>query len=271
MNEIKLTPVSNMDEATLKGIRYLVSDIDDTLTLESYFPAHVYVSLERMRELGVKVLLITGRPAGWCDMIARFLPVDAVVGENGSFYFANHQGRIERVWVDDARTRAANLAKITLWAEQIVSEFPGTALAQDNPFRATDVAVDFCEDVPPLSLEVAEAIKQRFEDFGATAKVSSIHVNAWIGQYDKLTMFERMLGEQFGETLDQALPHAVYTGDSPNDAPMFARFPYSVGMNSVTRYDMPPSDLPTYVTKGDGADGFAELAMRILAAKEKPA
>ena len=33
---------------------------------------------------GKLVIPITGRPAGWCDHIARMWPVDAVVGENGT-------------------------------------------------------------------------------------------------------------------------------------------------------------------------------------------
>lgn len=259
-----MNPFVEFPPRELANITYLVSDIDDTLTLNGVLPAAVYSSLEQMRAKGIKVILITGRPAGWCDMIARFWPIDAVIGENGSFYFMPKNGNIKRVWVDEPKTRQANLQRLEKIANQIVTEFPGSALAEDNPFRATDVAVDFAEDVPKLPLSTADQIRARFEELGATAKVSSIHVNAWIGKYDKLSMFERLLASEYGSMVDELLRCAVYTGDSPNDAPMFRRFPLSVGMRSVANYTMPKADLPGFVTLGDGADGFMEVARKIL-------
>ncbi|PHR62027.1 MAG: HAD family hydrolase [Robiginitomaculum sp.] len=264
-----MNPFDEFPAREMANLSFLVSDIDDTLTLGGVLPAAVYTALETMRAIGIKVILITGRPAGWCDMIARFWPIDAVVGENGSFYFKPENGQIKRVWIDQAETRTANLAKLQIMAEQIVGEFPGTALAEDNPWRATDVAVDFAEDVKALPLTVAEQIRSRFEQMGATAKVSSIHVNAWIGSYDKLSMFERLLAAEYKLSVDDILTKTIYTGDSPNDAPMFRRFFLSVGMKSVRQYDMPKSDLPGFVTDGDGADGFMEVAKQVLQSKKQ--
>jgi HAD superfamily hydrolase (TIGR01484 family) len=259
-----MNPFDEFPAREMAGIRYLVSDIDDTLTLDGVLPAKVYSALEELRSVGIRVVLITGRPAGWCDMIARFWPIDAVVGENGSFYFKPENGQITRVWMDDAATRSVNLARLQTMADKIVGEFPGTALAEDNPWRATDIAVDFAEDVKPLSLDVARKIRDRFIELGATAKVSSIHVNAWIGQYDKLSMFERLLASEYQVFVDDIITQTIYCGDSPNDAPMFRRFFLSVGVQSVVKYDMPKADLPGFVTPGDGADGFMEVAKQIL-------
>ncbi|TIU92554.1 MAG: HAD family hydrolase, partial [Mesorhizobium sp.] len=55
-------------------IRGVFCDIDDTLTTEGRLPADAYRALERLHEAGLVVAPITGRPAGWCDMIARFWP-----------------------------------------------------------------------------------------------------------------------------------------------------------------------------------------------------
>ncbi|MDR0448042.1 MAG: HAD hydrolase family protein, partial [Treponema sp.] len=66
------------------GIRYVLMDIDDTLTTGGKLSAPAYTALWRLHEAGLKVIPITGRPAGWCDLIAREWPVDAVVGENGA-------------------------------------------------------------------------------------------------------------------------------------------------------------------------------------------
>jgi len=259
--EKSMLPFAEFPKRELANIKYLVSDIDDTLTLDSVLPAEVYTSLETMREQGIIVILITGRPAGWCDMIARFWPVDAVIGENGSFYFKPDNGRIKRVWIDDAATRKANLLRLQAMADKIVAKFPGTALAEDNPFRATDVAVDFAEDVKPLSLETAEQIREQFEQLGATAKVSSIHVNAWIGSYNKLSMFEKLLASEYKLCIDDILNKTIYTGDSPNDAPMFRRFHLSIGVKSVSNYQMHKAD--------HGATGFIQVAKQILQERSK--
>ena len=77
-----------LGQATLDRIRYVLTDIDDTVTTDGRLPAKSYDALERLQNAGLAVIPITGRPAGWCDMIARFWPVDAVVGENGAFYFS---------------------------------------------------------------------------------------------------------------------------------------------------------------------------------------
>lgn len=264
-----MKPFAEFTDQALADLSFLVSDIDDTLTLDGVLPAQVYAALEALRGVGIRVILITGRPAGWCDMIARFWPIDAVVGENGSFYFKPQKGQIKRVWMDDAATRHAHLHRLQQMADTIVSEFAGTALAEDNPWRATDVAVDFAEDVPPLSLEIAGQVRDRFQALGATAKVSSIHVNAWIGSYDKLSMFEKLLADEYGLAVKDVVQQSIYTGDSPNDAPMFRRFTLSIGMHSVTQYDMPKADLPKFLTLGNGADGFMQVAKRIFANKKQ--
>ena len=81
-----LRPLVEMPRATRLAIRGVLTDIDDTLTTHGRLTAQAYAALERLRAAGRRVIPITGRPAGWCDHIARMWPVDAVVGENGAFY-----------------------------------------------------------------------------------------------------------------------------------------------------------------------------------------
>jgi len=257
-------PFSEMPVLTLAKVQYLLSDIDDTLTEEGVFPPMSFAALQKLRDSGRTVVLITGRPAGWCDMIARFFPVDAVVGENGALCFYRDGDRVCQLWHDTAADRAQNLIRLHEIANQIVGEFAGTGLAQDNPWRASDVAVDFAEEVEPLPLATAEAIRARFEDHGATAKVSSIHVNAWFGRYDKLSMFKRWLKDVRGQTIEEVLDTSIYTGDSPNDVPMFKQFPLSTGVQGIENYTLPSADLPAYVTRQDAASGFAEVAKALL-------
>ena len=129
-------------------------DIDDTLTTGGRLGAEAYAALERLRCAGKLVIPVTGRPAGWCDHIARMWPVDAVVGENGAFYFYYDGARKKLVqrFLFDAAARAANREKMAAVRERILREVPGCALASDQLYREADLAIDYCEDVPRLPL-----------------------------------------------------------------------------------------------------------------------
>src|SRR5204863_4593068 len=140
----------------------------------------------------------TGRPAGWCDHIARMWPVDAVVGENGAFYFFMAGGRLEKRYHDEAPVRRDKRVRLEAIAARVLAAVPGCALASDQAYRETDLAVDYREDVPALPLETAERIAVLMREAGLTAKVSSIHVNGWFGDYDKLAMSRRLFAERFG-------------------------------------------------------------------------
>jgi hydroxymethylpyrimidine pyrophosphatase-like HAD family hydrolase len=98
------------------------------------------------------------------------------------------------------------------------------------------------------------------------AKVSSIHVNGWFGDYDKLAMSRRLFSDEFGMDLERERDCVVYVGDSPNDAPMFAFFPRSVGVANVRRFAGALGTAPAYVTSASSGAGFAELVAHLLAA-----
>ncbi len=244
----------------------MLTDIDDTLTHDGRLPAVAYAALERLHAKGIGVIPVTGRPAGWCDHIARMWPVDGIVGENGAFYFRYDQsGRtMERVYAQTAAERADNSARLNTIAADVIRSFPGTAIASDQAYREIDVAIDFCEDVPALPLETAYAIAKTFHDQGAQAKVSSIHVNAWFGTHDKLTMALRMLHEVFNLTEADAKRSIAYCGDSPNDAPMFGYFDLGIGVANIAPFLDRIEHPPRYITQGAGGVGFAEFANMIL-------
>ena len=261
-----MKPVTELDA---RGVRAVLLDIDDTLTTDGRLTAQAYAALERLQGAGLRVVPVTGRPAGWCDHIARMWPVDAVVGENGAFYFFHDAKRLHKRFHDSASTRAEKRARLEAIAVRILAAVPGCALASDQPYRETDLAIDYCEDVAPLPLAAAERIATLMREAGLTAKVSSIHVNGWFGDYDKLGMTRRLFVEQLGIDLGAANRDVVFAGDSPNDAPMFAFFENSVGVANVRRFDL--ADQPKYVTQAPAGTGFAELAEHRLVAKSRRA
>jgi hypothetical protein len=264
-----MQPLAHAPRHMLAGVRAVLCDIDDTLTLHGRLPAEAFDALWKLKRAGITVIPITGRPAGWCDLIARQWPVDGVVGENGAFSFRYDAAarRMIRVYAQSAEERASNSDRLWAIARRVLREFPGTAIAADQAYRETDVAIDFCEDVPPLPLAAAQQIAEAFHAEGAAAKVSSIHVNAWFGTHDKLTMSRRLLGEAFGLSVERDRKTIAYCGDSPNDAPMFAAFPLGIGVANVRPFALMMPHLPAYVTEGEGGHGFAEFTAALLGAR----
>jgi HAD superfamily hydrolase (TIGR01484 family) len=248
------------------GVRGVFCDIDDTLTTDGKLTAEAYSAMERLRAAGKLVVPITGRPAGWCDHIARMWPVDAVVGENGAFYFCYDAAarKLVKRFRDDEATRAQNRARLAAVRGRVLTEVPGSAIASDQLYRETDLAIDYCEDVPRLPGGAVTRIVALMQEAGLTAKVSSIHVNGWFGQYDKLGMTRALMQERYSVDLDRARADYVFVGDSPNDAPMFEFFPNSVGVANVRDFEGRLSTLPVYVTNGRAGAGFAELAEMII-------
>lgn len=247
----------------ISGLRAVLMDVDDTLTLDGKLVPEAFVGLARLREAGLLVIPVTGRPAGWCDLIARQWPVDAVVGENGAFALLEDDGRLEMVVHPDAADEERR-ERLTRLSEAILRAVPGARLAKDQPYRRFDLAIDFREEPPDLGLEAAEAIRKMFLDAGASAKISSIHVNGWFGSYDKLSMVRRLLTSYFSIDVDTQRDDVVFVGDSPNDAPMFAHFPHAVGVANVRDFGDRVYPKPAFVTERRGGYGFAELVARIL-------
>jgi HAD superfamily hydrolase (TIGR01484 family) len=264
-----MKPLSQMSLDMARSIRVVLTDIDDTVTTEGMLTAAAYGALERLHRAGFLVIPVTGRPAGWCDHIARMWPVDAVVGENGAFYFRYDRERKtmqQRFWASPEELKR-NRAKLEAIEKEVLASVPGTALASDQAYRMVDLAIDFCEDVPALPEAEVDRIVSIFERAGAQAKVSSIHVNGWFGDYNKLSMARTLLADGFGMDWEKAKKAVVYAGDSPNDEPMFAAFPLSVGVANIQAFAHRLTSKPAYLANGHSGEGFVELADLLLRAR----
>jgi len=245
------------------------TDIDETLTSHGRLTAQAYAALESLQQAGLLVVPVTGRPAGWCDHIARMWPVDAVVGENGAFYFwlDRAAGRLRQRFLQSDAERRAGRQRLDALRTRILQAVPGAGIASDQPYRVADLAIDFCEDVPPLDDTSIDRIVQLFAEANATAKVSSIHVNGWFGSYDKLGMTRTFMRERYGIDLDAVREEYVFIGDSPNDAPMFDYFPNAIGVANVRDMADRMDALPHWITTARSGAGFAEAVAALLAAR----
>lgn len=250
-----------------KARSILAFDLDDTLTKESELTASALEALRKSRAAGLKNVLVTGRPASWADALLRLLPFEAAVAENGSVVFwkdPHKEGNIERLYwengtyVSHPPTRATQEVLAQLGAE-VLKKFPKFLLATDQAFRLYDIAFDFAEALrPALSFQEAQMLADYCESKGFSAKVSNIHVNVWKGSFTKIEGLRCLVEKIWKGDLKR---HVVYTGDSPNDGPLFGEVEVSVGVANVQEFTKAGVRFtpPCYVTQASFGDGAAEL------------
>ena len=253
-----MRPISSLTDVEARAVRFVLFDIDDTITMDGRLLRESYDALWILSEAGIAAIPVTGRPAGWCDLIARQWPVAGVVGENGAFAFYMRNDRLERLYHPAAPDPDSIRARLAGLSGRALEKFPGLRLAKDQAYRLFDVALDFAEEEPRYGLAFASEVKSFCETAGATAKVSSIHVNAWFGAYDKLSMVEYFLSSVLGYDPTLDLSSVLYFGDSPNDEPMFRRFPLSCGVANVEKYRELLKHSPKFITREPFGFGFAE-------------
>jgi HAD superfamily hydrolase (TIGR01484 family) len=264
-----MKPLQDLPPRVASNLLGLFFDIDDTFTTHGKIESKAFEALWLAGNAGLKLVPITGRPAGWCDHIARMWPVAGVVGENGAFYFWYDEGagKLQKRFRDPEEVRKEKRSRLEAVQREILESVPGTALASDQLYRETDLAVDYCEDVPPLPWEEVQRICAIFKQHGATCKVSSIHVNGWFGDYGKLDMTRTFVRERWGLELDSVRERFLFCGDSPNDEPMFAYFPYSAGVRNIHRFAEQMNSLPAFLADHEGGKGFAQIVETVLQGK----
>lgn len=253
--------LATVESSEFAGIRGVCLDIDDTLSTHGKLTAEAYSALWDLKKAGFWVVPITGRPAGWCDLIGRFWPVDAVVGENGAFTLFQKDGRLQRLTTPGASPNPR--PEINRLHQAVLARFPQAKVASDQAYRDYDLAIDFCEDVPAWPQADVDELLALCAREGAHAKLSSIHVNAWFGDYDKRRGFEHWLS-QAGPSAPK-VEEWIFAGDSPNDEPLFAAFRHSVGVANLVRYLPRLKTPPTYLAASESGAGFVELASKLLA------
>ncbi|MBS1985448.1 MAG: HAD family phosphatase [Bdellovibrionales bacterium] len=256
--------------------RVAAFDLDDTLTTHGSLPPEVAVALEKVQKSGWFVFLVTGRPAGWADALIKLLPFDGIVAENGAVLYFWKKTRKQRGLHEEPQrlfwhpggnylsTPPEGMRKKHAAAtKKILEAFPRVRVASDQPFRLYDLAIDFAEEVePPLTLAEATGIAKLFEKLGATAKVSSIHVNGWWGQFSKADGLARLLKAY--SSLSGCERNLVYVGDSPNDGPLFELTQASIGVANIRAFSgVVKFSGPQYITAKAASEGALEVLAKL--------
>ncbi|MFO1193390.1 MAG: HAD-IIB family hydrolase [Rhodoferax sp.] len=258
-----------LDDWPLADRRQLIgvfTDIDDTLTTEGAITPDALKALQQLRDAGLPVVAITGRPVGWSEPMARHWPVNAIVAENGAVALVPQPDGLQRLYLQDADTRARNRARMDAVSARLLREVPGARLAQDSPGRETDIAIDHSE-FTHLPQAAIDQVVQIMRSEGMAATVSSIHINGWFGTHDKRVGARWIVQQLWGRALDDELARWAYVGDSTNDQRMFEVFPNAVGVANIARFLPQLTHRPQYVTRQPRGAGFAEVAQAVLAAR----
>jgi 3-deoxy-D-manno-octulosonate 8-phosphate phosphatase KdsC-like HAD superfamily phosphatase len=260
-----MRPFEHFPAARIGPIRFVLTDVDDTLTDGPRLPAATYAAIERLEDSGFRVIPVTAAPAGWCDLMCRMWPVAAVIGENGGLCFRHDRaaaglpvGETERHFWEPEAERRQHRDRLEMLGVRIQSLVPGATLAADQIYRQTTLA--FRNPGPPVSEQIVAALAEA----GASTVANSLWVLGWFGAFDKLAMARRMLAQLFACDIERERDAFVYVGDSLNDEPMFGFFPNSVGVAGVRHYLDRMTTPPQWVTRGGGGSGFVEVADALL-------
>ncbi len=257
---------NHADKKTLKKIKAICFDIDDTVTTNGKLTPSAYQAIWNLKKHGYILIPLTGRPASWCDHIARFWPVDAVVGENGAFTFFMNRGKRERFDTLGQQFLQSSQEHLKNFKKNILKNFKNAQFASDQNYREYDLAIDICEDVPAWSKEEISRLLTFCKEQGAHAKLSSIHVNIWFGDYDKALGLKSWLASDSATTvLSKKLnwDELIFIGDSPNDMPLFKTFNQSVAVANIKKYINELEFKPTWITDKESGDGFIEFTKKI--------
>jgi HAD superfamily hydrolase (TIGR01484 family) len=244
----------------------IFTDIDDTLTREGAIEPEALAALHALQGAAVPVIAITGRPLGWSEPFARAWPIAAIVPENGAVALIRERGGLVTEFAQDQATRDHNARRLREVASRVLRDVPGATLARDSAGRVTDIAIDHAE-FARLDDATIEHVAAILRAEGMTATVSSIHVNGWFGDHDKLSGARWMVRRLFGRELDAERERWVYVGDSTNDQAMFGFFPLSVGVANLRDFSAQLTTWPAYITEGERGAGFDEVARRLIAVR----
>ncbi|MGZ6097850.1 MAG: HAD-IIB family hydrolase [Myxococcaceae bacterium] len=258
-------------EADLSRVEAVFTDVDGTLTTGGRLRASTLGMMERLDRAGVPVVLVTGRPAGFAEAWARTLPVAGVIAENGGLAIrVDGRGALRKTYARPALVRARERRRLEREVQSALRAVPGTRMSTDSRYTEVDLAIDVNEEVR-LGPEAARRLEAFFATRGVNAVRSSVHVNAWIGPFDKAWMVRRFVRSVWKTRIRTGDPRFVYVGDSLNDAPLFGAFALSVGVANVRAVLAELEHWPRFVTRAPEGAGFEELGRAVLRARRAAA
>jgi len=255
--------LSDISREEAANIKFLLTDVDDTITTNGKLKPDALSALYRLQEAGIRTICVTGGSAGWGDTYLRQWPIEAVLSESGALCLYREKGAI-RHFVHPSIVQDGYAQRVEHLIQEVQATVPNAKLSSDQFARIYDVAFDHGSEPPYLEKEDINRIVEKCHELGASTAVSSIHVNAWFGDFDKfkgsLAFFQNILGLDESQMLTQS----CYCGDAPNDQVMFSQFGLSFGVGNVRKHEKTMRFLPKYISESIGGTGFKEIVDAIL-------
>lgn len=258
-----MRPLELLTQDEARRVDGLIVDLDDTVLDHGRLGEEAYRALHRAEQAGLPVLLATGRPAGWGEVLARQWPVIGAVTENGGVCFRREGAGVERSQRASPEERQARRLQLAGAAAELLARYPELRPADDNETRLSDVTLDVGErvQVPP---ERVREIATRARGWGFRVTVSSIHLHLSLDGDDKASGALWFLHRHRGVDPTRARGRWAFVGDSGNDAPCFAAFALTFGVANVARYLPLLSRPPRYVAPQERGAGFARIVDALL-------
>lgn len=253
-----MRPLAALEREEARALDGLVVDLDDTVLDHGLLTERAYAAVFRAREAGLPIVVATGRPLGWAEVVARTWPIDGAIAENGAVAARREGSRLVRVDALSDEARSERRARLLALAETLVARFPSAALADDNALRRTDVTIDVAEARAVPAAEV-RALVALAREAGVRTTVSSVHLHLSYDTHDKASGTIAYLLATRGVDPTRARSRWAFVGDSGNDAPCFAAFRTSFGVANVREHLAQLSVAPSYVAPEPRGQGFAAI------------
>ncbi|NRB08634.1 MAG: HAD family phosphatase [Richelia sp.] len=259
----KLIPLSeSILSQDWQNIGLIATDMDGTLTVDGKFTSQLLQHLEHLATQEIKVLIVTGRSAGWVSGLSNLMPIAGAIAENGGLFYLSSKEKPNVIHpIKNISIHRQQLGDIFA---QLKAKFPQIKESADNSFRITDWTFDLA-NFTIQELKIMDSLCQQM-GWGFTYSSVQCHIKPL--KQDKAPALMQVLQTYFP---DISVENTVAIGDSPNDASLFdtAYFPVSVGVANILQYSHQIHHQPTFVTSATEGEGFCELATLILQENEK--
>jgi HAD superfamily hydrolase (TIGR01484 family) len=256
--------ISEISKEEAGGLRALLFDLDDTLLDHGSLSEAAYSALFRLRESGLVLVAVTGRPSSWAEIIVRQWPIEGAVAESGAFACGLVDRRLVRYDEGDAdaENRRIRLSEIVM---NVRALFPELRPTDDVGGRRTDFTFDIGEH-EHVDAAVVARVCATARALGARTTVSSVHLHVTLEGPDKASGAIAFLSRRLGWDPTEAVARAAFIGDSDNDEACFNAFRTTI---AVANFRGRPTLAPRFSTHEPMGAGFAEAARAIVSRRNR--
>jgi HAD superfamily hydrolase (TIGR01484 family) len=264
----RMRPLHILPAEVLRGVDYLLFDVDETLTTHGLLLAETYAALFALRDAGITLVPVTGRPSGWGNVMLSTWPIKACVTENGGVIsWKDGAGVARQKVIHEAHRGDGYIEKLRDLGRAIATRYPQVRISADQPYRLTDLAIDYAEQSSGVSADTVAEIVNWMQGAGYHTSVSSIHIHAYKPTNEKADGVYPLMQAAFAMSRADVHARCAFIGDSPNDASLFALIPISVGVANVRSSLDQIAVPPAYVCSNECGAGFVEFATALIAAR----